>query len=482
MTTLPSINEGSNNGSSTNNNNNHEAPATIVISGAGIVGLVLALALQKHLGVTPEVYEKSAAFHEDVGAGMGLYPNGLRVLRDIDPQLVDTIKRLGQPYGYRRWERHDGTQVMAAAEEVLSRGDEQLESMGIRRWRLQKALYDAVQEQGIPVHFSKETVNIVTRPDGVVQVYFKDGTRRETQLLCGADGVKSAVRRAVTTSSSSSDQTIDTIKNGGIPSHDSNLKYTGVTCLIGIAEDIGKQAKGISFPSSSTTKCHGAFFPTGENEQCFQFHFPLRQEKTADQEDWGTLSAKVGREQCLGLAQILRQDGWHERYLTPLEHATKAIQIAFCTLQTRLDRWVYGRGRIILVGDACHPPVPYNGQGSQQGLEDAGTIAVLLKELCLGVDHNLILENVPGAMRIYEEVRIPRTSEILDRALELGRMQQKRAECRKYDIVQGEKIQRSVFYHETLPALLPGVQHDYKKEILSVLEDLPPHLSTVVEE
>lgn len=42
-------------------------PAMVVIAGAGIVGLVLALALQKHVAITAEVYEKVAAFHDDVG-------------------------------------------------------------------------------------------------------------------------------------------------------------------------------------------------------------------------------------------------------------------------------------------------------------------------------------------------------------------------------------------------------------------------------
>lgn len=49
-------------------------PATFVISGAGIVGLSLALSLYKHTNIRPEVYEKRSAdaFHQCVGAGMGM--------------------------------------------------------------------------------------------------------------------------------------------------------------------------------------------------------------------------------------------------------------------------------------------------------------------------------------------------------------------------------------------------------------------------
>lgn len=84
-----------------------KAPTEIVIVGAGIVGLVLALALNKHLGIQAEVYEQAQAFHDDVGAGMGMYPNGLRVIRDVDPELLDQIKSVGHPYVYRRWEVRD---------------------------------------------------------------------------------------------------------------------------------------------------------------------------------------------------------------------------------------------------------------------------------------------------------------------------------------------------------------------------------------
>jgi hypothetical protein len=76
----------------------------VVIVGAGIVGLVLALSLHTHAGITPKVYEQAPSFHDDVGAGMGMYPNGLRVIRDISPDLLKDVQDAGYPYLYRRWE------------------------------------------------------------------------------------------------------------------------------------------------------------------------------------------------------------------------------------------------------------------------------------------------------------------------------------------------------------------------------------------
>jgi 2-polyprenyl-6-methoxyphenol hydroxylase-like FAD-dependent oxidoreductase len=79
------------------------ASSDITIAGGGIVGLVLALALKKHLNIIVDIYEQAEAFHDDVGAGMGMYPNGLRVIRDVSPNLLQKIQEAGYAYQYRRW-------------------------------------------------------------------------------------------------------------------------------------------------------------------------------------------------------------------------------------------------------------------------------------------------------------------------------------------------------------------------------------------
>jgi hypothetical protein len=38
-----------------------------------------------------------------LGAGMGLYPNGLRVIRDISPTILKQLQDAGCPYQFRRW-------------------------------------------------------------------------------------------------------------------------------------------------------------------------------------------------------------------------------------------------------------------------------------------------------------------------------------------------------------------------------------------
>lgn len=305
----------------------------IAIAGGGLVGLVLALALKK-LGLTPVIFERIPAFHDEVGAGMGLYANGLRVIRDISPSLLEEIRQAGYPYLYRRWERHDGTQVAMAQEDVLCGKEDEIQSLGIRRWKLQKILYDAVIEAGIQVHFGKGLQDVTQNNKGLVRLEFEDGTTHTSQILFAADGVRSTVRRLV--------------------NKDSKLEYTGVTCVMGMAEH-NPCDRGICFPSSLTTKCHGCFFPTSQEEQCFQMHFSVPEED-ADKGNWGQLSQQVGVQECLKLSEQMQNDGWAERYILPLHQVTHAVRIGFCTLQPPLHKWVYGQGRIVLLGDAAHPP------------------------------------------------------------------------------------------------------------------------------
>jgi 2-polyprenyl-6-methoxyphenol hydroxylase-like FAD-dependent oxidoreductase len=47
-----------------------------------------------------------------------------------------------------------------------------------------------------------------------------------------------------------------------------------------------------------------------------------------------------------------------------------------------LDTWVGANGRVILVGDAAHPPVPYIGQGAMMAMEDVGVLVRCLKHYC----------------------------------------------------------------------------------------------------
>ena len=323
---------------------NFKEPATIVIAGGGIVGLVLAMSIKTQLGITPEVYEKSGNVSTEAGAGLGMYPNGLRVLRDISPDLLQAVRGAGFPYKTRRWERHDGTEIMSAEESQLSDAEKNLDPIGIRRSKLQMVLLSYACHMGIKCHLKMPLASAVQREDGLVEVTFGDenGTKRLTHVLFGADGAHSKTRPFVAE------------PGEGV------LEYTGVTCLMGLSK---VKCDGICFPSSDKDDFHAVLFPTGEEETCFQFHVPVP-EKEANQLNWGNMEDGVAAAECKAIADQLRAEGWNEKYIKPLEKPLRAVRVGFALMNPRLSKWV--KGRIALVGDSAHPPVPYIGQGARK--------------------------------------------------------------------------------------------------------------------
>lgn len=431
----------------------------VVISGAGIVGLVLALALKKHVGINAEICERLCEFHDNVGAGMCLFPNGLRVIRDISPDLLEQIRSSGYPLLLRRFERHDSNWCVEGDENARHTDiDEELHALGICRWRLQKILYDEVTKQCIKVHFNKQTESLERKSD-CIKINFADGTYCCTRILFGVDGSKSTIRRIVA-------------------GKGYELDYTGVTCIMGIAKDFPVE-RGVSFPSSSTTECHACFFPTQQNEQCFQFYFPLPDKK--DEDDWNVLTDKVSKLECENLFKRLRDDGWHEKYLAPLKYAEKAVRVGFCRLKPHLKTLVYTpknkKSFVILVGDAAHPPDIYTGQGAQLGIEDAGVIALLLKQIYPNIAKENTTETFQSntfkdAMDLYENMRAPRTKAILDQAHTMGAMQQRRASNERYNAMKEKMLSRDFFFHQNLPIYDDATKYDYCLDVQNTLQKM----------
>jgi salicylate hydroxylase len=67
-----------------------------------------------------------------------------------------------------------------------------------------------------------------------------------------------------------------------------------------------------------------------------------------------------------------------------------------------LPRWSVGR--VTLLGDACHPMLPFMAQGAAQAIEDGATLAACLTAFGM--------RDISGTLRRYEALRMPRTSRV----------------------------------------------------------------------
>jgi salicylate hydroxylase/6-hydroxynicotinate 3-monooxygenase len=104
-----------------------------------------------------------------------------------------------------------------------------------------------------------------------------------------------------------------------------------------------------------------------------------------------------------GDVQELRQEyeGFHPDVRAVLEACPDCHKWAILEREP-LPRW--SDGRVVLLGDACHPMTPYMAQGAATAIEDAAILARCLEEV-EGQD-------IPGAFQRYEAHRKPRTSRI----------------------------------------------------------------------
>eukprot|EP00984_Skeletonema_dohrnii_P014671 scaffold6188_cov118-Skeletonema_dohrnii-CCMP3373.AAC.4 len=540
----------------------------LVIVGGGIGGLVLALCLDQQYNQNSKnsssktllpihVYESTSAYTANAGGAIGLYPNGLRVLQNLNdtaPKLLSQVREAGCDYIYRRWMRHDGLEVAVAREDELlpdldhhdhdgveeaaaaaatatttaadssttadadrrprrgsfgmlsqltnrlslsstttssssaPRIETELQSLGIRRWKYQQVLYEACIEAGIKIHFGKRLQTAITTNDSKTVLHFKDGSKVTTSLLIGADGINSKVRNYVV------NPTSDEEKQKSL--EEFMPEYTGVTCLMGCANV--PFMRGICFPSSATSKCHACYYPTkvpkdevkeeednadkDKYEMVFQIYFPSPIERP---DTWRTLTPDEAKAECQELAKKLREDGWDEQFLAPLEsQSLKGVLRVGLRSREALDVWHVGGGedesvgvgRAVLLGDAAHPPVPYIGQGAQMAMEDAGTLSLLLGHFCpLDGDGDatiIDLSKFQDAMEVYEKLRVPRTKTVLGSSVQLGKTQQKRADSLLYNAWREFSIKAQVWAYGTLPVMRPGAAFNYHAKVEEALKEL----------
>jgi len=179
--------------------------------------------------------------------------------------------------------------------------------------------------------------------------------------------------------------------------------------------------------------------------------------------NWGNLSDQVGMNECRKIADQLRSEGWHDKFVEPLSNCLRAIRVVFALLEPRLETWV--KGRIALVGDAAHPPISYFGQGAQQGLGDVGVAASLVRIYCLDETGKFYPRKLVGH-EIISRDKDKRSSQILDISKSLGRMQADRA-CKSVDQkFANDVLKGEVLMFGTIPLLMPGSDHDYKEDVI----------------
>ena len=351
----------------------------VIIVGGGIGGLSAALALLKR-GIDVEVYEQSSLLKE-AGAGIQIGSNGTRVLYALGlEQALGKASVIPNARELRHWRTGETWNWFELGETSARRFG--TPHLMLHRGDLQAALLNAVEAlKPDAIALDKTCVALSQTPD-VVEVRFQDGTSAAAPFAIGADGIHSTVRAL--------------LFGRGKP------EFTGCVAW-----------RGLIPMEVLPSHLHRLVGVTWLGPRGFVLHYPVRRGElmnfvsVVERDDWQVESWVVA-----GTTGELANDfaGWHADVQTLIESIETPYKWA---LMVRGPMETWSRGRITLLGDACHPTLPFLGQGAVMAIEDAYIVAA-----CVGT----YFHDPAKAFARYEEIRRERTANVVRRAQETRAM------------------------------------------------------------
>jgi 6-hydroxynicotinate 3-monooxygenase len=311
---------------------------SIAIIGAGIGGLTAAASLIR-LGLKVEIYEQAAQF-APIGAGIQLTANAMKALGGLG--LVEPLRGKGfapAAFHSREWDTARVTNVLIMGQPLEQRYG--APDLMIHRARLHSTL--AALTPPDCIHFGKKLVAIEQRGSGAT-LAFADGSLVEAELVIGADGIHSVVR--------------EELFGAEKPRFTGRVAYrtTYPTARIN-SMAIDERAKWWG-PDRHVVH----YFTTASKDEIY--FIAVTPEPNFQVESWSTRGDKD-----MLLAAFA---GFHPRVRAILEAAPEVRKWALVE-RDPMPSW--GKNRIVLLGDACHPMMPYMAQGAASAIEDAVVLA-----------------------------------------------------------------------------------------------------------
>ncbi|HET9271852.1 MAG TPA: FAD-dependent monooxygenase [Vicinamibacterales bacterium] len=313
----------------------------IAVVGAGIGGLTLAIALRR-LGIRVDVYEQTAELRE-VGAAVALSANGTRFFEQFG--LIPRLAAHGAEVEALIW-RDGRSGTLVGRHPVGSEYRQRFGApyLGIHRAELQAALSSAAGLDRI--HLNKRLVDIDDSGARAV-LRFEDGSTADADLVIGADGARSLVRRWML-------------------GYDDAL-YSGCSGFRGIVpmDRVPSLPDPMALQFWMGPGGHLLHYPMGNGD--INFLLVERHPTPWPHRDW-ILPAVEGE-------QLRHFASWHPAVVEMITANPISPRWGLFH-RPPLGRWT--RGRVTLLGDAAHQLAPHHGQGANQSIEDAIVLAACL--------------------------------------------------------------------------------------------------------
>ncbi|KAG0054780.1 hypothetical protein BGZ83_010456 [Gryganskiella cystojenkinii] len=361
----------------------------VVIAGAGIGGLFLAIVLER-AGIPYDIFERASEV-KTFGSVMGLSANILPVLEQLG--LFEEFKQIALPNSSVKF-LYGNMQLIASLQ-----GDAAVESIGyshmiFSRQRLYQLLHSKVPSERI--HFNKKIISTEQTDDGVL-IQCEDGSVYHGDILVGADGAYSSVRESIYRSLKEDDL---------LPASDSQMMSKGYVCLVGTTDSLDPNICPLVHSDRANyhqiiydgTPYSCTLFNVAENRLCYFIVRQFENQTQCDEEklktqNWGNERSA----EMIEKTKDLRIP--HDLTLGDLFAWTPKDKISRIYLEDKLfETWTHGR--TVLVGDAAHKLLPSAGQGAICAMQDAVILSNCLYDL-----ESLKPESIKAALEAYKEQR-----------------------------------------------------------------------------
>ena len=303
-------------------------PPSVLIVGAGIAGLALGRALRAR-GISAEIIERTTAW-TPAGTGIYLPANGVRALQSLG--IGDAVTSRSVRMTYQRILDNRGR--LLAEVDLDAVWGAVGPCVGMRRADLHSMLLDGAH--GVPLRLGT-TVTALTESHDAVTVVFDDGVQREYDVVVGADGVHSTIRR---------------LAFGSTPPN-----YVGQVSWRFLSE----HTHGITNWTVMLDR-RRAFLtvPVPGGLYCYADLTCERIERASDLTPLRSLFLDFAAPVGAILDRLGNADAVH---FAPIEEVTVEPSVT---------------GRIVLIGDAAHATSPNMAQGACMALEDALVLSEML--------------------------------------------------------------------------------------------------------
>ncbi|MBW8359746.1 MAG: FAD-dependent monooxygenase [Weeksellaceae bacterium] len=333
----------------------HENYPHVTIIGGGIGGVALAVAC-KHRGIPFTLYERDSSFNErSQGYGLTLQQASRAIegfgIFNLEKGIISTRHLVHTPdgkvvgeWGMRKW-----------LEKGLEKSPRRT-NVHISRQSLRAAL---LEQLGGPdaVQWGHQLIGFKEFKDGNVDLNFQVDGKMESakaDLVVGADGIRSVVRSLL------------------IGEERSPLRYLDCIVILGICPLSALEGVESSLLDSSTVfqTANGIeriyMMPFDSDSVMWQLSFPMPEDEAKALSVKGSQALKE---------EARRRTQWHNPIPQILAATPENLVSGYPVYDRALLEEELLTGPVTLIGDAAHPMSPFKGQGANQALLDALSLA-----------------------------------------------------------------------------------------------------------